>query len=100
VSASIDIAHLANLARIALTGDEQQRLAGELQNVLNYFAELNSVDTEGVEPSAHAFPVFNIIREDTADPASALDADAIASIAPAFRDDQVVVPRVVDAEAS
>jgi aspartyl-tRNA(Asn)/glutamyl-tRNA(Gln) amidotransferase subunit C len=96
--AAIDIDHLAKLARIALSDSEKQRFAGELVTVVRYFGELQGVDTEGVEPSAHAFPVFNVLREDTADTAGILDAAALEKIAPAFREEQVLVPRVVDDE--
>jgi aspartyl-tRNA(Asn)/glutamyl-tRNA(Gln) amidotransferase subunit C len=95
-SESIDIDHLAKLARIALSDAEKTRLTGELGVILDYFKKLETADVAGVEPSAHAFPVFNVLREDA--PGPVLDTAALAGIAPAFRDDQVVVPRVVDDE--
>jgi aspartyl-tRNA(Asn)/glutamyl-tRNA(Gln) amidotransferase subunit C len=94
--ADINIDHLAKLARIALGDAEKARLAGELGLILDYFEQLKSVDVSGVEPSAHAFPVYNILRDDT--PGPTLGADALRRIAPEFRDDCVVVPRVVDDE--
>ncbi|MDR1498016.1 MAG: Asp-tRNA(Asn)/Glu-tRNA(Gln) amidotransferase subunit GatC [Puniceicoccales bacterium] len=92
----INIDHLTKLARIALSDEEKLRFAGELCLILDYFEQLKSVDVSGVEPSAHPFPVFNVLRDDAAGPM--LGADALRLIAPVFRDDCVVVPRIVDDE--
>lgn len=88
--------HLAKLARIALTEEEKAHFSGQLGTILNYFDQLKSVNMDGVEPSAHAFPVYNILRGD--EPGPALDVEALLRIAPASRDNQVLVPRVVDDE--
>ncbi|MDR1816755.1 MAG: Asp-tRNA(Asn)/Glu-tRNA(Gln) amidotransferase subunit GatC [Puniceicoccales bacterium] len=93
---TLDIEYLSKLARIALTETEKTRLAGELGAVIGYFDELAGIATDGVEPSAHAFPVHSVLREDAADAATMLDAAALEAVAPAFRDGQVLVPRVVD----
>lgn len=89
--------HIAKLARIALSEREKTRFSRELGAILNYFDILKSVNVDGVEPSAHAFPVYNVLRDDTTAPM--LDTAALQRIAPAFHDDQVLVPRVVDAES-
>ncbi len=94
--ASIDMDHLAKLARIALTAEEKARFGGELGTILNYFDQLKTVNVDGVEPSAHAFPVYNVLREDV--PGPSLDVEMLLRIAPQARDRQVVVPRVVDDE--
>jgi len=93
---AFDIEHLARLARIELGDAEKARLAAELETVVRHFDALKRVDVTGVEPSAHAFPVFCGPRDDTADAAGLLDAGALGEIAPVFRDGQVLVPRVVD----
>jgi aspartyl-tRNA(Asn)/glutamyl-tRNA(Gln) amidotransferase subunit C len=93
-AAALDIEHIAKLARLALGEDEKRHLASQLAGVVRHFDELKSVNVDGVEPSAHAFPVFNVLREDT--PGPLLDTEALARLAPAFRDGQVAVPRVVD----
>lgn len=89
--------HIANLARIALTAEEKTRFSRELGAILDYFDILKSVNVDGVEPSAHAFPVYNVLRDDASAPT--LDTAALQRIAPAFRDDQILVPRVVDDES-
>lgn len=88
--------HLAKLARIALTEDEKARFGVQLGDIVRYFDQLNTVNVEGVEPSAHAFPVHNVLRPDATGPT--LEVGALERIAPAFRDGQVVVPRIVDDE--
>ncbi|MDR2430053.1 MAG: Asp-tRNA(Asn)/Glu-tRNA(Gln) amidotransferase subunit GatC [Puniceicoccales bacterium] len=93
---SIDMDHLAKLARIALAEDEKTRFGAQLGDIVRYFDQLKSVDTDGVEPSAHAFPVYNMLRPDATGPT--LNITALRRIAPAFRDNQVVVPRIVDDE--
>lgn len=88
--------HLAKLARIALTEEEKGRFGGELGTILNYFDQLKNAVVSDVEPSAHAFPVYNVLREDV--PGPSLDVEMLLRIAPQARDRQVAVPRVVDDE--
>jgi aspartyl-tRNA(Asn)/glutamyl-tRNA(Gln) amidotransferase subunit C len=90
----IDIDYVANLARIALTDDEKARFSRQLEDVLGYFDRLNRVDVEGVEPTAHAFPVYNVWRDD--EPTEPFTADEAMRNAPACRDNQIVMPKVVD----
>jgi aspartyl-tRNA(Asn)/glutamyl-tRNA(Gln) amidotransferase subunit C len=90
----IDIDRLAVLARIELTPEEKARFAAQLGDVLAHVEQLNMVNVDGVEPTAHAFPVTNVWRAD--EPAPGLPVgDALAN-APAKRSDQFVVPRVVE----
>jgi len=96
-SNDIDIAHVAALARIELSDAEKQKFAGDFQTILGFFEKLNAVDVSALEPCAHAFPVFNVLRDDV--PTETLPTDALLKNAPAARDDQIVVPRVVDDEA-
>lgn len=95
-TSKIDIDHLSKLARIALTEDEKKRFAEQLGTILDYFEQIKSVNVDGVEPSAHPFPVYNILRDDESGPM--LDTEVFMKIAPASRDHQVMVPRVVDDE--
>ena len=90
----IDIDRLAVLARIELTPEEKARYAAQLGDVLAHVEQLNKVIVDGVEPTAHAFPVTNVWRAD--EPAPALSVGEALSNAPAKRNDQFVVPRVVE----
>lgn len=93
-SADIDIDYVANLARLALTDEEKIRYSAQLGGVLDYFAKLKDVDVEGVEPSAHAFDLENVWQADVTKPG--LPTQAALQNAPAQRDNQIVVPKVVD----
>ncbi len=93
-SSNIDLDHVSALARIELSDAEKQKFAGDFQTILGFFEKLNAVDVSAVAPCAHAFPVYNILREDV--PAETLPVEALLRNAPAAREDQIVVPRVVD----
>jgi aspartyl-tRNA(Asn)/glutamyl-tRNA(Gln) amidotransferase subunit C len=86
--------HVANLARIDLTPEEKERFAAQLGDVLAYIALLNEVNVEGVEPTAHAFPVVNVWADDIPEPGLSVE-DALRN-APEKRGNMFVVPRVVD----
>ncbi len=60
----MDIDYVANLARIELSPQEKEKFHGQLGDVLKYFEKLQEVNVEGVEPTAHAFPRFNVWDED------------------------------------
>ena len=86
--------HVAYLARINLTPEEKERYASQLGDVLAYIAQLNEVNIDGVEPTAHAFPVVNVWADDVPEPG--LTAGEALRNAPEKRDNMFVVPRVVD----
>ena len=91
---ALNIDYVANLARLALSAEEKARYARQLGDILHYVEKLKEVDVSGVEPTAHASPVFNVWREDI--PAAGLTAEAALSNAPAQRQNMVVVPKVVE----
>lgn len=90
----LDIEYVANLARLALTGAEREKFARQLGDILHYVEKLKQVDVTGVEPMAHASPVFNVWAEDVARPG--LPVESALRNAPAQRDNLVVVPKVVE----
>jgi aspartyl-tRNA(Asn)/glutamyl-tRNA(Gln) amidotransferase subunit C len=90
----LDIDHVANLARLALTPQEKAIFAQQLGDVLHHIEQLSKVDVTGVEPTAHAFAVNNVWGVDV--PAPALPVEAALRNAPAQRDHMVVVPKVVE----
>jgi len=90
----MDIDYVANLARIELSSQEKEKFQGQLGDVLKYFEKLQEVDIEGVEPTAHAFPRFNVWDEDQS--INGFTAEEALSNAPKARNDQVVVPKVVE----
>lgn len=58
------VEHVAKLARLALTEDEKKLYLEQLSKIIDYFDELKAVNTEGVEPMAHALNIVNVLRED------------------------------------
>lgn len=90
----LDIDHVAKLARLALTPEEKATFAQQLGSVLHHIEQLAKVDVSGVEPTAHAFAVHNVWREDAAVPGLPV-ADALRN-APAQRENMILVPKVVE----
>jgi aspartyl-tRNA(Asn)/glutamyl-tRNA(Gln) amidotransferase subunit C len=91
---TLNIDHIAKLARLALTPEEKAQFAEQLGNVLHHIEQLAKVDVSGVEASAHAFAVNNVWADDVAQPGLPL-AQALRN-APAQRDNMVAVPKVVE----
>ncbi|NDC74765.1 Asp-tRNA(Asn)/Glu-tRNA(Gln) amidotransferase subunit GatC [bacterium] len=90
----IDIDHLAMLSRLALTDAEKTKLTTQLGDILGYIEQLQQVNVDGVEPTAHATPIFNVLQADEPRPGLSVE-DALRN-APAQRDNMIVVPRVVE----
>ena len=93
-SQTLDIDYVANLARIDLTSQERQAFASQLTDILHYIEKLSTVDVSKVQPIAHAFPVYNVWREDN--PEQSFSTEQTLSNATQQRDRQLVVPKVVE----
>lgn len=92
------IRHVAHLARLKLTDEEVARFGRQLGDVLEYVRQLNEVNTDGVEPTAHALPVCNVFRPD--EPAPSLDSAQALANAPAKDAPFFKVPKVLDQETA
>ena len=92
----IDINHLATLSRLALTAEEKAQFATQLGDILGYIEQLKQVNVDGVEPTAHATPIFNVLQADEPRDPKAFTAEDALRNAPAQRDQMVLVPRVVE----
>jgi aspartyl-tRNA(Asn)/glutamyl-tRNA(Gln) amidotransferase subunit C len=88
------VRHIALLARLELTPDEEQRMLGDLEQMLEYVDQLNQLDTNAVEPTAQVGEIGADVREDLvtnrADPASIL------ANAPAAREQMFMVPKIIE----
>jgi aspartyl-tRNA(Asn)/glutamyl-tRNA(Gln) amidotransferase subunit C len=72
------VAWVAHLARLELTADELATMTPQLSSIVDYVAQLQRVETEGIESLAHALTVHNVFRED--EPAPSLSvAEALAN---------------------
>ena len=70
----IDVKYVAHLARLALSPDEEQKLGAQLGQILGYIEKLNELDVSQVEPTAHAVPLVNVMRDDEARPSMTREA--------------------------
>ena len=86
----LNIDHVANLARLALTPEEKATFSAQLGDVLAYIEQLKAVDVTGIEPTAHAFPLYNVWADDVPQPG--LPVEAALRNAPVQRDHMIVVP--------
>jgi aspartyl-tRNA(Asn)/glutamyl-tRNA(Gln) amidotransferase subunit C len=90
----IDIKYVAHLARLSLTAEEEQKMEKQLGDVLGYIEKLKEVNVEGVEPTAHAFPLVNVTRPDEIRP-SLTQNEALRN-APATANGLFMVPKIVE----
>jgi aspartyl-tRNA(Asn)/glutamyl-tRNA(Gln) amidotransferase subunit C len=90
------VAHLAQLSRIALRDDELDRLAGQIDGILDAVSRVSEVAGADVPPTSHPLPLVNVLRADEPTPSLA-PADALAA-APAAESDRFLVPRILDEE--
>ena len=90
----MDVRYVAHLARLRLSEDELARFQSQLGQILDYVRELSELDVEGVEPTAHAFPVHNVFRPDVVEPC--MDHERAMANAPAERQGQFIVPRIIE----
>lgn len=74
------VLHVARLARLELTDDEVERMAGELSNVLEHVDRIRELDLADVPPTSHAVDVAGVMRAD--EPRPSLPRDAILAAAP------------------
>jgi aspartyl-tRNA(Asn)/glutamyl-tRNA(Gln) amidotransferase subunit C len=88
-----DVAHLARLARIAMTDDELDRLAGELDVILGAVARVQEVAAADIPPTSHALPLTNVLRAD--EPTRSLGAEAALAAAPEAEDGRFRVPQIL-----
>ncbi len=84
---------MARLARIELTDDELDRYAVQLTAVLEHAAQVAAADVGHLPPTAHPFPLVNVLRAD--EPRPSLDRQVVLAEAPAAEDGRFRVPRVL-----
>ena len=88
-----DVEHMGWLSRLALTDEEKDVFTHQLNTVLQYFNQLDEVDTEGVEPTYHVLRMDNVFRKDIAEPS--LTQEEVLSNAPRVENDHLRAPRIL-----
>ena len=86
--------YVSELSRLRLDDQSKEQMQGELQQIIGYMDVLNTLDTTGVEPMSHVFPVKNVLREDEVKP-SAPRAELLKN-APVPDEEAFLVPKAVD----
>jgi aspartyl-tRNA(Asn)/glutamyl-tRNA(Gln) amidotransferase subunit C len=89
-----DVRHVARLARLELSEDELDLFTGQLATILEHAAQVSALDTTGVEPTAHPFPLVNVLRPDVVKPS--LPRDDVLAEAPAAEEGRFRVPRILE----
>ena len=89
-----DVRWVAHLARLRLSDAELDTMTRQLSKILDYVNQLQQVNTEGVEPLAHALEIHNVFRAD--EPAPSLPVEAALANAPDRRGDFYGVPAVLE----
>ena len=88
-----DVEHVAKLARLEITETEKETFAQQLSDILTYVEKLNTLKTEGVEPTATVLGQTNVFREDKARPS--LPVEKALANAPERTDGFFVVPKII-----
>lgn len=90
---TLDVRHIAKLARLDLDDAETATFQPQLQAILDHVEALTALDLDDIDPTAHPSPTFGPMRDDT--PGESLAADAVLANAPDSAQGQIRVPKVV-----
>lgn len=87
------IEYVSILAKLELSAEEREQAKKDMGRMLDYIDKLGELDTEGVEPMSHVFPVQNVFREDVV--TNSDTREQLLSNAPEQKDGMFMVPRIV-----
>lgn len=88
------IEYISILAKLEVSGEEKEQAKKDMGRMLDYIDKLGELDTEGVKPMSHVFPVENVFREDVVTNGDMRD--AILKNAPGEKDGMFMVPRTFE----
>lgn len=91
------VLHVAKLARLRLSDEEVERMAGELSGILEHVDRIGNLDLEGVDPTSHVVALENVLRPD--EPRPSWPREAILAPAPEPQDGAFRVPSPQAAES-
>lgn len=89
-----EVIEVAHLARLAITDEEAEHFAEQLEAITNAMELLNELDTENVEPTTHVLAMANVLREDKAE--KGLDRDLVLKNVKEHEAGQIKVPTILD----
>ncbi|MCM1162297.1 MAG: Asp-tRNA(Asn)/Glu-tRNA(Gln) amidotransferase subunit GatC [Roseburia sp.] len=88
------IDYVGILAKLDLSAEQKEQAKKDMGRMLDYIDKLNELDTEGVEPMSHVFPISNVFREDVV--VNGDDSANTIQNAPEEKDGMFMVPRTVE----
>jgi len=91
-----EIQHIANLARLELTAEEQKKYGSQLSDVLSFIEQLKEVDTTDCEPTAQVTGLENIFRPDEEEDWDKREVGEALKQAPELENEQIKVKRVLE----
>ena len=91
---TIDLKHIARLARLRFTDEELKVFESQVSNILGFVDQLKEVSVEGIEPTSHPLPLANVFREDSVQPS--LPIDEFLKHAPKIRGRFFEVPKIIE----
>jgi len=91
---TMNVEYVAKLARIDLSAQEIETYQNQLGSVLEHMDAIASLNLDGIEPTAHASPVFNVLRKDEIKPSLPVE-DALSN-APKKANDLILMPKIVE----
>lgn len=89
-----EVKHVANLARLAITEEEAQKFANQLDKIIGFAEQLNELDTDNIEPTSHVLDIKNVMREDIAQ--AGLPVEEVLKNAPEHENGQIRVPSIIE----
>lgn len=89
-----DVQHVATLARLDFSEEEEAQMANELSRILDHVEKLRELDTSGVPPMSHVLDITNVFRADEI--AERIDRDEALAPAPSSDGEYFEVPQVVE----
>jgi aspartyl-tRNA(Asn)/glutamyl-tRNA(Gln) amidotransferase subunit C len=94
MKADFDVRYTAQLARLHLSEEEIAKFQAQLSQVLAYVEKLEQVDVTGVDPTAHATPIYNVFRAD--EERTWFTPEVALSNAPRQANQLFIVPKVIE----
>jgi len=94
VSHTIDVAYVAELARLELTPDEKRLFQQQLETIVSYVEKIGELDLTGIEPTMHGQALVNVFREDVVLPS--LDRERVLANAPERNGAEFKLPKIVE----
>lgn len=88
-----DVVKVAKLARLDVTPEEIERITGQLDGMLEHFADMDALDLTDVLPMTQPYPLHNVFRADVVQPG--LDRDEVLAAAPQAEDGRFRVPPII-----